>query len=474
MNERKFLLVNPNGTSRSVLNTIKQSLEPRGWCYENGTSYSECQKIINGHTLYVGVVLLDATFDKESIKALERFLGLYRNMGWLAVIEPSLLKRKDLVELIAQSFFDYHTLPIATERLIMSLGHAFGMAQLIQRHGHAYLPPHQDKSSPLIGESPAMLDIKRQICKISVSDAPVLITGESGTGKELVAKSIHNLSSRPQDLFVAVNCGALPDNLVQAELFGHEKGAFTGAHQRKIGKIELSNHGTLLLDEVGDLPTPQQVNFLRFLQEGVIERVGGRTSIPIDSRIIAATHVNLEEAVHLGRFREDLYYRLNVLTIHVPPLRERPQDVELLANLYFQKYAEKYNNHVTGFTQEAVTAMKEHHWPGNVRELINRVRRAIVMSDGKLIRSKDLGLNTGILSQLLPSLSQARAEAERDVIEKSLLINGHNISKAARLLKVSRLTLYRLMEKHNLRQQKSDEVVDLEFNQQKFHGVQHG
>jgi transcriptional regulator with PAS, ATPase and Fis domain len=281
-------------------------------------------------------------------------------------------------------------------------------------------------------------------------DAPVLITGESGTGKELAALALHERSSRKDKPFVAVNCGALPNGLIQSELFGHEKGAFTGASQRKIGRIEAAAGGTIFLDEIGDLPLELQVNLLRFLQEKTIERVGGTTSIPVDVRVLAATHVDLEAAVAEGKFREDLYYRLNVLKINTPPLRDRQGDIEVLAKYFFEIFSHEKRRNVKGFSPAALQLMNRYNWPGNVRELISRVRRAMVMCERRLITPKDLDLDKRESQRLVTTLEAARSNAELEAIRNALQKNNSNLTDSARELGVSRVTLYRLIQKNGL------------------------
>jgi DNA-binding NtrC family response regulator len=302
----------------------------------------------------------------------------------------------------------------------------------------------------MVGASSQMQHVYREIRKVAGNNAPVLISGESGTGKELAAQAIHERSPQADGPFIAVNCGALPANLIQSELFGHEKGSFTGAHQRKIGRIEVASGGTLFLDEIGDLPMELQTNLLRFLQEKTIQRVGGREDITVDVRVIAATHVNLEKAVHEGSFREDLYYRLNVLQIKMPALRERIGDVPLLAQYIFRRFADEKGRRVKGFSEDALHTMNQYDWPGNVRELINRVRRAMVMCDKFLISPVDLGLERRTNSRTVVTLSEARDKAEIDTIRIALAQNMGNISLAAQQLGVSRVTLYRLMEKQDV------------------------
>ncbi|WP_228579987.1 sigma-54 interaction domain-containing protein [Acidiferrobacter thiooxydans] len=305
----------------------------------------------------------------------------------------------------------------------------------------------------VIGASQAMKATVQRIAKISQSDAPVLIQGETGTGKELCALAVHAHSARSTRPFVAVNCGALPDKLIQSELFGHEKGAFTGAHQRKIGRIEAAEGGTLFLDEIGDLSLDLQVNLLRVLQGGTYERVGGTETLRADIRVIAATHVDMEKAVGEKRFREDLYYRLNVLNLDVPPLRSRDGDVVLLARHWFDMFAAERNPQVRGFSRDAFAALSRHHWPGNVRELINRVRRAMVMCERQLIGPEDLGLEHVGPHRDIPveeTLAEARERAEREAICEAVDRSAGNLSRAARSLGISRVTLYRLLDKYQI------------------------
>jgi DNA-binding NtrC family response regulator len=279
----------------------------------------------------------------------------------------------------------------------------------------------------------------------------VLIRGESGTGKELVARTLHRLSARADKPSVAINCGAIPENLIQSELFGHEKGAFTGAHQRKIGRIESADGGTLFLDEIGDLPLEMQANLLRFLQEMTIERVGGSKPISVNVRVIAATHINLEEAVAEGTFREDLYYRLNVLQVQMPPLRERLLDVPQLAHHFVSLFSEETGRRPRRFSQAALLAMASHGWPGNVRELANRVRRGLVIAEGRQIEAEDIGLDRVIkLPAVLDTLEEYKLKAERQAVSDALLQYSQNLSQAARALGISRPTLYRLLHKHQL------------------------
>ena len=284
----------------------------------------------------------------------------------------------------------------------------------------------------------------------------MFISGESGTGKELTALAIHERSPRRKSPFVPINCGAIPHHLLQSELFGYERGAFTGANQRKIGRVEAANGGTLFLDEIGDLPMESQASLLRFLQEGKIERLGGHESIPVDVRIISATHVVLEGAKSDGRFRQDLFHRLCVLRVDEPPLRARGKDIELLAHHILGKFKTDGARKIRGFTPSAIAAMYNYNWPGNVRELINRVRRAIVMAENKLISAEDLDL-ANYSEQQTMSLAQAREAAEKRAIEVALLRHRHRLNEAAADLGISRVTLYRLMGSHGLRDTSGDD-----------------
>ena len=308
-------------------------------------------------------------------------------------------------------------------------------------------------SGYMVGASPAMLRLFEAIRRYATSSAPVLIMGESGTGKELAARAIHERSSWAKGPFVPINCGALPTTLIASELFGYEKGAFTGAAGRRIGRIESAEGGTVFLDEIGDLPLETQVHLLRFLQEKTIERVGGNTSITVNSRIIAATNVNLRDAVAKGRFREDLYYRLNVLNLVMPPLRERGDDIMLLARFFLQQFAKEIGCDISDFSAEAQAAIVTHPWPGNVRELIACVRRAVVMADGSSIRASDLGLASGETQEIAPErgLGKARAEAEAQLVRSALEHNRFHVKKTASELGVSRVTLYRLIQKHDIK-----------------------
>ena len=317
------------------------------------------------------------------------------------------------------------------------------------------VPPSLLGPSEMLGHSPAMRRLRETLRKVAATDAPVLVTGESGTGKELAAANIHRCSGRASGPFVAINCAALPPSLIASELFGHERGAFTGADQRRIGHIEAAEGGTLFLDEIGDLPLDLQAHLLRFLQEKTIDRLGGRRSIKVDVRIVAATNMSLRQAVSAGRFREDLFYRLNVLTVEMPPLRERGADVETICEAFLEKLARENDRPVRPLSAEARAALSAHSWPGNVRELIATLRRAVIMADGAEIEVADLGLpfqirhapGAGSPMPARADVGAARREAEAEAVRRALVTHGENVTRAAESLGVSRVTLYRMMER---------------------------
>ncbi|MEF9897444.1 MAG: sigma-54 dependent transcriptional regulator [Pseudomonas sp.] len=370
------------------------------------------------------------------------------NTEWIAVLSPDELRMQNVGDFVCEWFFDFHTLPFDVSRVQVTIGRAFGMARL-RGKGSVHV---EELEHELLGESRPIRELRKLLSKLAPTESPVLIRGESGTGKELVARTLHRQSQRRDKPFVPINCGAIPENLIQSELFGHEKGAFTGAHQRKIGRIEAANGGTLFLDEIGDLPLELQANLLRFLQEKHIERVGGSQPIAVDVRVLAATHVDLEKAISSGRFREDLYYRLNVLQVMTAPLRDRHGDLSMLASHFSHFYSLETGRRPRSFSEDALAAMGKHDWPGNVRELANRVRRGLVLAEGRQIEAQDLGL----LSQHAFTLSMGTLEdykhrAERQALCDVLNRHSDNLSIAAKVLGVSRPTFYRLLHKHQIR-----------------------
>jgi DNA-binding NtrC family response regulator len=395
---------------------------------------------------FLAGLLAPATLDPAACTEFDDFLVTHAELEWVGLFEAAALALPQCRELILDHLFDHHTQPVNPQHLALTLGHAYGHAALRQASNGA----EQPNDPAIVGHSQAIHTLLWQIQRIAKVDAPVLINGESGSGKELTAQAIHRQSSRAHGPFVPVNCGAIQPSLIQSELFGHAKGAFTGASRDKRGLIEAASGGTVFLDEIGDLPLELQINLLRFLQEKTINRVGSTQSIHVDVRVIAATNIDLEQAVQASAFREDLYYRLNVLPLHVPALRERKEDIVLLAEHFFNTFTSEKSHGLRGFSRRAMVAMEGHPWPGNVRELSNRVRRAMVMAEGRLITPVDLGLELLGDGATSEALGEARMQAERLAIATSLQQARRNITVAARHLGVSRMTLYRLMAKHGI------------------------
>jgi DNA-binding NtrC family response regulator len=402
----------------------------------------------------VGLLIVTQESDLAQLDACEPFVSNNR-VSWVGLVAQNLVAMPRMREFIGEHLFNFITIPADLDHIVLTLRHAWGMSFMRDDRHTAHLvqqTANQDNAEfTMVGKTSQMQELFSQLAKVARTDASVLITGPSGTGKELASLSIHRQSARHGAPFVAVNCGAIAPQLFQSELFGYEKGAFTGAGQRKIGRIEAAQGGTLFLDEIGDMPLDMQVNLLRFLQEKTIERVGGTETLEIDVRVIAATHIDLAEAVRQGRFREDLYYRINVVCISMPPLEDRGQDIEDIAKYYFNKFASAHNRSLRGFSKAAMNSMLSHTWPGNVRELVNRVQRATVMAEGRFIQPEDLGFDRSNQQTQLMSLEDARAAAERTMIRRALSQSRNQISRAASLLGVSRVTLYRLIEKYNIR-----------------------
>ena len=362
------------------------------------------------------------------------------------------------IKAIESGAVDFCAKPIELKVLRVVLDRTFRMHALEEANRQLRKQTDQcDSLCGMIGVAPAMQTLFSKIRKTSSYDYPVLITGESGTGKEMVAHAIHELGPRRDNPLIIVNCGAIPENLLESELFGHEKGAFTGAVARKPGKFEQGNRGTLFLDEVGELPLAMQVKILRCLEEGTIERIGGTKVLSLDIRIIAATNADLKAAVEEGRFREDLYFRLNVVPIELPSLKERPEDTMVLAQHFLRNEVKSHKIGRVAFAPGAIAALSSHDWPGNVRELQNRIRRALTTFGGHLITPEDLGLEacqTNRLDEKLPTLQEARNQCEQDCVRRALQLTGNNISQAAKLLEISRPTFHDLINKHGIRIEK--------------------
>ncbi|ACD17357.1 sigma-54 dependent transcriptional regulator [Paraburkholderia phytofirmans] len=433
--------------ARTPDDTLIAHLKSRGWHVLAARSAHELGRLVKPDVACAGIVDL-ASFPPRDLAGLETSLR-QQQVGWIALATSERLNDPVVRRLVRHYCFDFVKVPVANATVDYLVGHAYGMVTLCEPE---LAPPVSESGDEeMVGTCEAMQQLFRTIRKVANTDASVFISGESGTGKELTALAIHERSPRRKAPFIAINCGAIPHHLLQSELFGYERGAFTGANQRKIGRVEAADGGTLLLDEIGDLPLESQASLLRFLQEGKIERLGGRESIPVDVRIISATHVDLEGAMRDGQFRADLFHRLCVLRVDEPPLRARGKDIEILAQHILHKFKTDSARKIRGFTPSAIEALYNYNWPGNVRELINRVRRAIVMAENKLISADDLDL-AHFTAQQTMTLSQAREAAEKRAIEAALLRHRHRLNEAAADLNISRVTLYRLMGQHGLRE----------------------
>ncbi|MEL7518804.1 MAG: PEP-CTERM-box response regulator transcription factor [Pseudomonadota bacterium] len=362
--------------------------------------------------------------------------------------------RESALQAIERGAYDFYQKPLDIDALGLIVRRAFNLHQIEQENRRLVASASEDKTvlGKLITGAPEMVKVARTIERVASTSVSVMLLGASGTGKELLAQGLHNASDRSDGPFVAINCAAIPENLLESELFGHEKGAFTGAVKTTEGKIESANGGTLFLDEVGDIPLPLQVKLLRFLQERTIERIGGRKTISVDTRIVCATHQNLETMITDGTFREDLFYRLAEIVVRIPGLAERHGDAVLLAKAFLKRFAGEMNPAVTGLAPDALSAIDSHEWPGNVRELENRVKRAVIMADGKLVHAEDLDFDGGEEEENsnVLNLKAAREQSDRRVIRHALARSEGNISSTAKMLGISRPTLYDLLKQYDL------------------------
>ena len=351
---------------------------------------------------------------------------------------------------IAQGAYDFYEKPVDTDTLKLLVDRAFNISELERENRRLQSQVNESPLDGIVAASEGMLAVCRMIEKVAPTNVTTLLLGESGTGKELLARALHRLSPRVDENFVAINCAAIPENLLESELFGHEKGSFTGAHKQTIGKVETAGGGTLFLDEIGDMPMPLQAKMLRFLQERVIERVGGRKEIPVDVRVICATNQDLGELIKEGLFREDLYYRVSEITINIPPFRDREEGRLILARSLLSKYTKLQKRAINGFADDALHAIETYGWPGNVRELENKIKGAIIMADGKMLSAQDLGLEASEAEPESLNLREVRQRSESKAIRVALTRSYGNISKAAELLGITRPTLYDLLNKYGL------------------------
>ncbi|MES2236935.1 MAG: PEP-CTERM-box response regulator transcription factor [Pseudomonadota bacterium] len=392
----------------------------------------------------------DADSVSEGFKLLEQILAISPDTKIIVVTGQN--EQANALRAIALGAYDFFVKPFEPETLNLTVERAFRFYDLQQENRRLQAMQQPDALGTLITRDPEMLRICRTIEKVAPTNATVLLLGESGTGKELLARGVHNASPRSDARFVAINCAAIPENLLESELFGYEKGAFSGAAKTTPGKIELAHKGTLMLDEIGDLPFPLQSKLLRFLQERVIERVGGRQEIPIDVRVVCATHQNLKTLISESRFREDLYYRLAEIVIMIPPLRDRIGDAALLAHALVRRFASEQNRGSLSLSEEAVRAISTYSWPGNVRELENCLKRATIMAEGSSLSAQDVGLDEVSAEDTMPlDLRTIRDTAERQAIIAAVSRSNGNLARAADLLGISRPTLYDLMHKFGLK-----------------------
>jgi two-component system NtrC family response regulator len=381
---------------------------------------------------------------EEGLATLQEIL--VTDAGAKVIIVSGQGEKQNALRAVGEGAYDFLCKPVEMDELKLVLRRCVYVAQLEREFLDLQTNKRVDDFEQMLGSSPQMQAVFSFIRKVGPSTAPVLILGDSGTGKEMAALAIHRRSPSKKGPFVPINCNAIPENLLESELFGHEKGSFTGAHMQRKGLIETAAGGTLFLDEIGDLPAPIQVKLLRFLQEQTFQRVGGRQEIKIDTRVVAATNLNLKQAVADGKFREDLYYRLAVVVLALPPLRERGDDIGLLATEFLQRYSVRNGKSGLVFTPETLRAINRHSWPGNVRELQNRIQRAVIMANGKRVTVSDLELE-GLAPLPLSTLREAREEVEKELVEQALRRHGGKITAAATELGISRPTLYELMEK---------------------------
>ena len=446
-NARKLLIVEDDP---GLLKQLK-------WCFEGydvHTAENREDAIIEVRRHEPGVILQDLGLPpkpegvEEGLATLAETLKLAPHTKVIVVTGNG--DQENALMAVAQGAYDFYEKPVDTDTLKLLVDRAFNMAELETENRRLQSQVAESPLDGIVAASEGMLAVCRMIEKVAPTDVTTLLLGESGTGKELLARALHRLSGRADGNFVAINCAAIPENLLESELFGHEKGAFTGAHKQTMGKVEVAHGGTLFLDEIGDMPIALQAKLLRFLQERVIERVGGRKEIPVDVRVVCATNQNPEILIKEGLFREDLFYRVSEITINIPPYREREEGRLILARTLLQRYAKLQKRPINGFADDAVRAIEAYAWPGNVRELENKIKGAVIMADGKMVTAMDLGLQEDNEAGDSLNLREVRQAAESKAIRVALTKCYGNISKAADLLGVTRPTLYDLLNKYGL------------------------
>jgi two-component system NtrC family response regulator len=428
------------------------------WCFENyevvvAGDRGEALAQLRRHE--PAVVTLDLGLPPDPANATEGFAALEEILRLApqtkVIVVTGNDERENAVKAIAAGAYDFYEKPIDADILGLIVERAHGLAALESENRRLADGVPDSPLDGVIAVSPEMGQVCRMIEKVAPTDASVLLLGESGTGKELLTRALHQLSDRANKRFVVINCAAIPENLLESELFGYEKGAFTGAYKQTIGKVEYADGGTLFLDEIGDLPQALQSKLLRFLQERTIERIGGRQQIDVDVRVVCATHRDLTQLIKTGEFREDLFYRVSEVTVNIPPLRERQGDAVVLARAFLRRYVEARSSSAREFSDEALEAIEAYPWPGNARELENRVKRASIMAEGGRVTVEDLDLQ-GIEREPEPlNLRAVREEAERRAIKRALVLSDDRVAQAAELLGVSRPTLYDLIERYGLK-----------------------
>lgn len=427
------------------------------WCFSDyhvlmASTRQEACRIVDLHE--PPVVLLDLGLPPDSanasegLQALEEILVRSRNTKVIVVTGND--ERETALRAVAAGAYDFYQKPVDADVLRLIVDRAKNLYELQLEHRRLVEAPESPLEG-IVATSPQMLQVCRMIERVAPVNATVLLLGESGTGKELLARALHRLSPRAAERFVAINCASIPETLLESELFGYERGAFTGANRQTIGKIEYTDHGTLFLDEIGDLPLALQAKLLRFLQERVIERLGGRGEIPVDVRVVCATNRDLKAMMEEGSFREDLYYRLSEITVAIPPLRQRDGDATLLAHAFLRKYADRDRRGLRGFSPDALAAIEAYDWPGNVRELENVLRRAVIMAECDSITAADLVLPYREVEVSPLKLREAREQVERRTVARALGQANGNLARAAELLGISRPTLYSLLSKYGLK-----------------------
>ena len=406
------------------------------------------------------VVLLDLGLPpdengtEEGFKCLEEMLGHHALTKVIVVTGQG--ERENALKAIQAGAYDFYQKPVDLNELKIIVKRAFHLSSLEEENYklQTVLNIQTSEFGGIIGQCPSILRVFATVRKVATTDAPVLISGESGTGKEMVARAVHSLSLRKEGAFIPINCGAIPEHLLESELFGFEKGAFTGAHAQVLGKFEYAHQGTLFLDEIAELSLNLQVKLLRFLQDKIIQRVGGRDDLTVDARIIAATNTDILKAIEEGRFREDLYYRIGVISLSLPPLRERGDDIILLANFFLRRFSETIRKKMKGFSLSSMEFLRSYHWPGNVRELQNKIQSAVIMSESPTVELHDLSLTEKRIEDRGEdrdsTLKEARDRIEKDMLTKAFHKNKGNMTKIAEVLGISRPTLYDLMKKHGL------------------------